>query len=131
MLLCRDIVTYSRVEESSSSTDSPKTNEENDDELDEQFEQSLAVFGLNCTKDKGRANEETKESAQKLQKPRRKSVMTMVTFSVTAWENFRRKAIKKKRIDRSVGSNGEKSNLTAATHDSIHEKLHAGHAVKR
>ena len=34
MFLCRDIVTFSRVEESSGSTDSPNANEENDDDLD-------------------------------------------------------------------------------------------------
>lgn len=87
MLLCRDIVTFSRVEESSGSTDSPKTNEENEDDLDEQFEQSLAVW-VEPQGTKGEPTK-TKESLEKLQKPLRKSVMAMVTFSVTAWENFR------------------------------------------
>lgn len=79
MFLCRDIVTFSRVEESSGSMDSPKTNE--------QFEQSLAVW-VEPQGTKGEPTK-TKESLEKLQKPRRKSVVAMVTFSVTAWENFR------------------------------------------
>lgn len=87
MFLCRDIVTFSRVEESSGSTDSSKTNEENEDDLDEQFEQSLAVW-VEPQGTKGEPTK-TKESLEKLQKPRRKSVVAMVTFSVTAWENFR------------------------------------------
>ncbi|KAL9969657.1 hypothetical protein ACROYT_G021895 [Oculina patagonica] len=56
VLGCRDIVTFSHVEESSpiasgtslrSPGSSNDNNEKDDEEIDEEFEQSLAVFGLN------------------------------------------------------------------------------------
>ena len=76
VLGCKDIVTFSHVEESSPSPSSSSTqgNEEKDDEkrdLDDEFEQSLAVFGLNRKRErKSKGRDERKRA--KTAKPSRK-----------------------------------------------------------
>ena len=72
VLGCRDIVTFSHIEESApgSSSSSPNSNgKEGGPEDDEEFEQSLAVL---TERRKGRVNT-TKESAPKMQKLRAKN----------------------------------------------------------
>ena len=76
-------------------TDSPKANKENDDDLDEQFEQSLAVFGLNRKGERKsqRMDERKRAKTSKAPQIERDSGNDL---SVTAWKkskNVRRKAI--------------------------------------
>ena len=76
VLGCRDIVTFSHVEESSpsASSSSSQGNEPRDDEerdLDDEFEKSLAVFGLNRKRErKSERRDERKRT--KTAKPSRK-----------------------------------------------------------
>ena len=82
VLGCRDILTFSHIEESApgSSLSSPNSNgKEGGPEDDEEFEQSLAAFGLNERR-KGRVNA-TKESAPKVQKLRAKNKKKAILFS--------------------------------------------------
>ena len=79
LLVCRDITTFSRAEESSGSTDLPKTNEENDDDLYGQFEQSLTAFGLNRKGQRKSQRRDERKQAKASGPAELKSVMTMVT----------------------------------------------------
>ena len=76
VLGCRDIVTFSHVEESSpsaSSSSSSQGNEQEDDEernLDDEFEKSLAVFGLNRKRERKSQRRDERKRA-KTAKPSR------------------------------------------------------------
>ena len=127
VLGCRDIVTFSHIEESApgSSSSSPNSNgKEGRPEDDEEFEQSLAAFGLKQKKerksqhDQKKARQRCKSSAQRTRRRQYSFPREYEEVAGAGRQNFW-----------VAGINGKKSSAAAPAHESIYEQFYASNAI--